>query len=243
VFVAIGSARSSAVVRHLGTWTLSLGTGLLIVGTAGILCTLHVAGTDLHSYQLIPSLAIAGAGAGLFLAPVTGVIIAGLPQREAGSASGVLATAQQVGAALGIAIVGVLFFGLLGSSASRATADVTPALQQNLAAAHVPAAQRAEIQHGSQTCFADRAHAKDPSSTPASCVVLENRAAAAPAAVRRAVDTAVLTHGLPEARRHDFSRTLQQALGWQLAGFATSFLLVLGLPRVRGGDVATMAAA
>ncbi|HVU92687.1 MAG TPA: MFS transporter, partial [Jatrophihabitans sp.] len=138
VFVAIGSARSSAVVRHLGTRTLSLGTGLLIVGTAGILLTLHVAGTDPHSYQLIPSLAVAGAGAGLFLAPVTGVIIAGLPQREAGSASGVLATAQQVGAALGIAIVGVLFFGLLGSNASRATADVTPALQRNLAAAHVP---------------------------------------------------------------------------------------------------------
>jgi hypothetical protein len=45
---------------------------------------------------------------------------------------------------------------------------------------------------------------------------------------------------MPQARRHDFSRTLQQALAWQLGVFALSFLLVLALPRVRGADVATL---
>lgn len=241
--VAIGSARSSAVVRKLGTGTLSVGTGLLIVGMLGVLLTLHLVGTDLHGYQLLPSLAVAGAGAGLFLAPVTGVIIAGLPQREAGSASGVLATAQQVGAALGIALVGVLFFGLLGSNSGAASSAVTPALQQRLAAAQVPVPQRAEVAHGFDVCFSDRAHAKDPAATPASCAALEQRAAAAPAALRIAVTDAVLGHAVPDARRHDFSRTLQEALFWQLGVFAVTFVLVLGLPRIKHANLSAVSAA
>ncbi|HEU5267260.1 MAG TPA: MFS transporter [Jatrophihabitans sp.] len=243
IFVAVGSARSSAVVRKIGTRTLSVGTGLLVLGITGVLVTLHAAGTDLHGYQLVPSLAIAGAGAGLFLAPVTGVIIAGLPQREAGSASGVLATAQQVGAALGVAIVGVLFFGLLGSNAERSTAAVTPALQVRLAAAHIPAPQRDAIVHGFDTCFTDRAHAKDPAALPQSCRDLQERAAALPAPVRARVSDAVLGHALPDARRHNFSRSLQQSLSWQLGVFGASFLLVLALPRVRGANVAAVPAA
>ena len=237
LFVAIGSARSSAVVRKLGSRTLLVGTALLILGMLGVLLTLHVAGTGLHGYQLLPSLAVAGAGAGLFLAPVTGVIIAGLPQREAGSASGVLATAQQVGAALGIAVAGVLFFGLLGAKAGNASSAVTPALQQRLAAAQVPAQQRADVVRGFDVCFADRAHAKDPAATPASCAALEQQAAAAPAAVRTAVTEAVLGNAVPAARRHDFSRTLQQALSWQLGVFAVTFVLVLGLPRIQRANL------
>jgi predicted MFS family arabinose efflux permease len=240
VFVAIASARSSAVVRRLGTRTLSLGTALLVVGMTGVVLTLHAAGTGLHGYQLLPSLAVAGAGAGLFLAPVTGVIIAGLPQHDAGSASGVLATAQQVGAALGIAVVGVIFFGLLGANAQRSVDAVTPALHQQLSAAGLSATQQRVVVGGFATCFADRAHATDPSATPASCAEVAAQAARAPQAVRDAVQQAALGRAMPEARRHDFSRTLQQALSWQLGVFALSFLLVLALPRVRGTDVAAV---
>jgi hypothetical protein len=168
------------------------------------------------------------------------VIIAGLPQREAGSASGVLATAQQVGAALGIAIVGVLFFGLLGSNGAHAAGQVTPALQQRLSAAHVPATAQRQVVDGFDSCFHDRTHAKDPAAVPASCTALQQQAANAPSAMRAAVLDAVLNHAVPDARRHDFSRTLQQALGWQLGVFALSFLLVLALPRVQPSSVATV---
>lgn len=243
VCVAVGSARSGFVVKRLGTRTLSVGTALLVLGTLGVLLTLHGMGTAVHGYDLIPSLAVAGAGAGLFLAPATGIIIAGLPQRDAGSASGVLATAQQVGAALGIAIVGVLFFGLLGSNSGRAADAVTPALQQRLGAASIPSAQQAEILAGFRTCFHDRSHAKDPAAVPASCRSLEEHAASAPAVVRAAVTDAVLDHAVPDARRHDFSRTLQQSLGWQLGVFGLSFLLVLALPRVRGAEITAVPAA
>jgi EmrB/QacA subfamily drug resistance transporter len=240
VLVAIASARSGAVVRRFGTRTLSFGTGLLVLGMTGVILTLHAAGTGLQGYQLLPSLAVGGAGAGLFLAPVTGVIIAGLPQRDAGSASGVLAATQQAGAALGIAVAGVIFFGLLGHNAGGATAAVTPALQQQLTSAHVPAGQRHEVLAGFTTCFSDRAHATDPSATPASCASMAGQAASAPAPLRDAVERATLGQALPQARENDFSRSLQQALGWQIGVFALSFLLVLALPRVRGTDIATV---
>lgn len=152
----------------------------------------------------------------------------------------VLAATQQVGAALGIAVAGVLFFGLLGHNAGGAVTAVTPALQQQLTSAHVPAGQRHEVLAGFTTCFTDRAHATDPSATPPSCATMASHAAAAPAPVRDVVERATLGGALPQARRNDFSRSLQQALGWQIGVFALSFLLVLALPRVRGTDIATV---
>jgi hypothetical protein len=243
VFVAIASARSSFVVRRLGTWTLAVGTSLLTVGMLGVLLTVHAMGTEVHGYLLLPSLAVSGAGAGLFLAPVTGVIIAGLPHEDAGSASGVLATAQQVGAAFGIAIVGVLFFAFLGNNAASAEQQALPQLRQSLSAAAVPQHGRAEIIAGFQTCFSDRAHATDPSQTPASCRSLLARSHRAPAEVQGVVRRAVLRQAVPMARTSDFSSSLQQALGWQLGVFAVSVLLVLALPKVRAGNVTPSPAA
>lgn len=68
VLVAIASARSGAVVRRIGRRTLSLGTGHLVLGMTGVILTLQAAGTGLQGYQLLPCLAVGGAGAGLFLA-------------------------------------------------------------------------------------------------------------------------------------------------------------------------------
>lgn len=41
-----------------------------------------------------------------------------VPPESAGSASGVLTTAQQIGNALGVAIAGAVFFGALGDASS-----------------------------------------------------------------------------------------------------------------------------
>jgi EmrB/QacA subfamily drug resistance transporter len=71
---------------------------------------------------LAPALLIDGAGVGLFLGPVITTVLADVPPRYAGVASGVLSTAQNVGNALGVALVGVIFFGALdgGDSISDA---------------------------------------------------------------------------------------------------------------------------
>jgi predicted MFS family arabinose efflux permease len=50
---------------------------------------------------------------GLVLAPLAGTILHTLEADQAGSASGMLTTMQNVGNALGVAVTGVIFFGAL----------------------------------------------------------------------------------------------------------------------------------
>jgi hypothetical protein len=52
-----------------------------------------------------------GAGIGFVLVPLSGIALADVPAETAGAAAGVLATGQQVGGAVGIAVIGVVFFG------------------------------------------------------------------------------------------------------------------------------------
>ena len=63
---------------------------------------------------LLPVLLVEGAGIGMVMAPLASSALAGVPLQHAGVGSGVLATMQQVGNSLGVAIVGILFFGVQG---------------------------------------------------------------------------------------------------------------------------------
>ena len=56
---------------------------------------------------------VAGLGNGMTIAPNQDFVLASVPRREAGTASGVLGTAQRIGSALGIAIIGTVLFGTL----------------------------------------------------------------------------------------------------------------------------------
>ncbi len=109
-----------------------------MIGILGIMFTIHLVGTKLTGWDLIPILLVSGLGLGTVIAPLLNIILAGVPGRDAGSASGVLTTFQQLGGAIGVAVVGVVFFGLLSSRAPAAVATVTPQLQSQLAAANVP---------------------------------------------------------------------------------------------------------
>jgi hypothetical protein len=53
---------------------------------------------------------------GLAHAPNVEVVLSGVSWQDAGSAAGVLNTCQRLGQAIGIAVVGVAFFGSLGTS-------------------------------------------------------------------------------------------------------------------------------
>lgn len=62
---------------------------------------------------LVPLLLLQGGALGLVMAPLAGAVLAGLPQQHAGVASGVMGTVQHAGNALGVTLVGVVFFGVL----------------------------------------------------------------------------------------------------------------------------------
>ena len=53
---------------------------------------------------------VAGAGLGLLVVPLVNVVLTAVPASDAGGASGVFSTAQQLGDALGVAIFGTVFF-------------------------------------------------------------------------------------------------------------------------------------
>ena len=63
---------------------------------------------------LFPGLLLLGAGQGLCITPLTTTVLSHAGPASAGSVSGALSTAQQVGNSIGVAVTGVLFFGALG---------------------------------------------------------------------------------------------------------------------------------
>ncbi len=66
-----------------------------------------------------------GAGMGLIFAPLTDTILSEVPREHAGSASGLINTVQQMGNALGLGLVSVVFFGSIGDRLT--SAQVGPA--------------------------------------------------------------------------------------------------------------------
>ena len=64
----------------------------------------------------MPALVACGIGLGLLVVPLVDVALATISTSEAGAASGAYGTVQQVGAALGVAITGTVFFGVAGTS-------------------------------------------------------------------------------------------------------------------------------
>ena len=101
---------SIGLAPRFGRYVLVAGAILLAAGTVGCdIAAHHIDGT-VSSWALVPGLGVAGAGLGLLVVPLVNVVLAAVPSDEAGEASGVFSTAQQLGGALGVAIIGTLFF-------------------------------------------------------------------------------------------------------------------------------------
>ncbi|MDH6237081.1 DHA2 family efflux MFS transporter permease subunit [Cryobacterium sp. CG_9.6] len=98
-----------------------LGKGLIFVGAitqiggyVWVRNTVAAQADSLVGFDLVPMMAVAGLGLTLLVVPLTDVSLAQTSISNAGAASGVLGTFQQVGGAIGIAVVGVVFFGVVG---------------------------------------------------------------------------------------------------------------------------------
>jgi membrane protease YdiL (CAAX protease family) len=57
---------------------------------------------------------------GLGIAPLATIVLASMKPEQAGAASGALSTMQNLGNALGVAIIGVVFFGAVHSGLAEA---------------------------------------------------------------------------------------------------------------------------
>ncbi len=70
-------------------------------------------GLAITSWQMVLPLAVMGVGMGLIVAPLTDAVLSEVPREHAGSASGLINTVQQMGNALGLGLVSVVFFGVI----------------------------------------------------------------------------------------------------------------------------------
>lgn len=230
-----GSGVSIALAPRLGRSILHIGLALLIAGTCATAWTVHRWGTDLHTLQLLPSLLVAGFGFGLTVTPLVTLILAKVPIQQAGSASGTLTTAQQVGSAVGIAVLGAFFFGLLGNHADAVTAAQTAQLKQDLVVLQLDQPTTDRVIQGYRTCFRDRANEKDTTVVPASCHIENVEAGSSHGQAKMAE---ILQKEAGDALRTSFADAAQRTLLLQAALFVACFLLVFALPRVRGQELA-----
>ncbi|RKS72399.1 EmrB/QacA subfamily drug resistance transporter [Motilibacter peucedani] len=130
---AVGSGVSSGIG---GRYVATVGRKLVVAGL--VLVVIGLAATDLVIEQVtgkgigwalaLPFL-VAGIGGGLVIAPNTSISLSEVPPAVSGAASGVLQTGQRVGTALGIAVVGSVFFSRLAATQGK---DWASALEHGL---------------------------------------------------------------------------------------------------------------
>jgi predicted MFS family arabinose efflux permease len=220
-----GSAVSDWAASRIGKRVIQLGAGLTVVAILGLLWTIGRYGIAISGWELLPSLLLAGIGSGFVIAPNVDIVLAGVPWQDAGAASGVLNTAQRLGNALGVAIVGVALFGSLAAYAEQAASEAAPQLRTELTAAF-GSAEHADIAMVEFVpCFALQAKADDPT------VVIHGCEHPAPVP-GDPVDEAFLS-AVDTAMKLNFTQAMQSAALYALGAMAATFLLVFALPSVK----------
>jgi len=107
----VASLVSSSVMQWLGARTLTLGFALQVLGFGGVM--LSVARGLPQS--MTPGLVCAGLGFGTVMPAVIKAVIGSIEPRHAGLASGIMISTFQIGAALGVAMIGGVFYSTLGA--------------------------------------------------------------------------------------------------------------------------------
>jgi hypothetical protein len=105
-----------------GRRVLVLGGVLMAAGTAAVIAVVSDVGVGGSPWPVVPGLAVAGGGLALLIIPLANVVLAAVPAEAAGGASGLFSTAQQLGGAIGVALLGTIFFGWVTSGHTFAAA-------------------------------------------------------------------------------------------------------------------------
>ncbi|MFD5007281.1 MFS transporter [Streptomyces mutabilis] len=124
VSVAAGVSVQKLVPRF-GRKVLQAGALVMAAGVLLYLWESEHYGLGITSWQMALPLVVMGIGMGLIVAPLTDAVLSQVPREHAGSASGLINTVQQMGNALGLGLVSVVFFGTM--SDDLAPARIGPA--------------------------------------------------------------------------------------------------------------------
>ena len=115
------------LAQKAGRRILAGGAVLMVAGIGGVALAAPHVGVNGSPWPIVPGLVVAGAGLALLVIPLVNVVLAAVPAEVAGGASGLFSTAQQLGGALGVALLGSVFFGYLnGHSFEAALVHTAP---------------------------------------------------------------------------------------------------------------------
>lgn len=126
----------------MGSRALTLGVSMFAVAIAVIAVTVHPADAGIDLGRLAVPVFAAGAGMGLFAAPLPAAMMAGVAERATGSASGTVPTVQQIGSSVGVAVLGSLFFRRVDADTDLGVGHAKSVLAASLTNSPATSAQR-----------------------------------------------------------------------------------------------------
>lgn len=231
--IAIGIGVSIAVIApkltaKIGRYTMTLGSVVMAIGIIITTLVLQQGGADTNPWALAPGLLLLGIGMGMVMGMVFSITLKDVDREHAGSASGTLSAGQQIGGAIGVALVGVIFFGALSGNAAQSFTAAEPTIRSYLSEQQVPAVAQDRVVSSIKSCYVDRTEETDNTVVPQSCRSMEQSGDASiqPAmeqlqdVVNRATSAAV-----NENFAHAFKMTMVYALSIVAVTFGLSFLM------------------
>ena len=111
--VLLASVFSGRIGSKMMPQRLMGGALLMVAGMAALRYIIGGVTDEVNHWLLVAPLVISGFGIGVSISALFQTILMGVPPRDAGSGSGALQAFQQIGGALGVALVGELFFSKL----------------------------------------------------------------------------------------------------------------------------------
>jgi EmrB/QacA subfamily drug resistance transporter len=118
IVMAIAAPLSGSLSDRIGSRLLAtLGMAILTVG----LFLLSRLGADSSNITILLSLAVTGLGTGIFISPNTSALMGSAPRQRQGIASGILATARNVGMVLGVGLAGAIFASFGGAQGGNSS--------------------------------------------------------------------------------------------------------------------------
>ena len=121
---AIGFGVSSTVcvrlARWLGSRLIQIGAALMAAALTAVVLLAYFRQASLSCWEMVPALLVYGMGQGAVIPTLLRAVLSGVHSHDAGSASGVLATVQQVSLAVGVAVIGSVYFAALGPGQGEA---------------------------------------------------------------------------------------------------------------------------
>ena len=119
--IIVSAGASQALVTRFGVRSVLL-TGLVLL-TIGLLFFTRVSPHGSYLGDLAPGFVLAGVGLGFAFIPVTIAALMGISDDESGLASGLINTSQQIGGAVGVALLATVF---TSRTADRIQAGIAP---------------------------------------------------------------------------------------------------------------------